>query len=81
MKVEIEKDIPVPPVPKRGGRPARYPFKIMQPGESFLVQACPTMPEPYETLKSSVSVANKKFKPKKFEIRREGIAARIYRTA
>lgn len=80
MKVEIEKGLSVPPVPKRTGRPAFYPFATMQVGESFLVQATKEKSKPYETVKSSVSVANKKFAPKRFEIRREGKAARIFRT-
>jgi len=78
--MKVEKNIPVPPLPKRAGRPARYPFKTMAVGESFLVQACATIPEPYNSLKCSVSIANKKFAPKNFEIRRDGIAARIFRT-
>lgn len=81
MKVEIEKGLSVPPVPKRAGRPAFYPFATMQTGESFQVQAGAEIADPVKTLKSSVSVANKKFSPKRFEIRREGKAARIFRTA
>lgn len=79
--MKVEKNIPLPPLPKRAGRPALYPFAEMGAQTSFLVKACEKMPKPYESLKASVSIANKKFAPKRFEIRREFEGARIFRTA
>lgn len=35
--IAIDTGIPIPPAPKRGGRKARYPWRDMQPGDSFFV--------------------------------------------
>lgn len=79
--MKVDKNIPIPPKPKRPGRPAHYPFATMQAGESFFVPKSRAMPEPINSLKSSVSIANKKFAPKHFEIRKIDDGARIFRVA
>jgi hypothetical protein len=78
--MKVEKNIPLPPLPKRSGRPAAYPFRTMLVGESFFVDQSDKTPKPYASLKSSVSIANKKLTPKHFEIRRENRGARVFRT-
>ena len=77
--MKVEKNIPLPPKPKRSGRPARYPFATMLAGESFFVAQSAKMPDPIKSLKSSVSIANKKFAPKHFELRKIDNGARIFR--
>lgn len=37
MSIRIESGIPVPPRVGGGGRPGKYPFEHMTPGDSFLV--------------------------------------------
>jgi hypothetical protein len=35
-RIELERGVPGPPG-NGGGRPAKYPFRHMQPGDSFLI--------------------------------------------
>ena len=80
MKIELEKGKVLPPIPKRGRYPV-YPFRTMEVDESFKVDPTEEKPDPLTRLKGSVSIANKKLAPKHFEIRRDGVSARIFRTA
>lgn len=79
--MKVDKNIPLPPKRKRAGRPARYPFATMQADESFFVAQSAKMPDPIKSLKSSVSIANKKFAPKRFELRKIDNGARVFRVA
>ena len=78
--MKVDKNIPVPPLPKRAGRPATYPFIDMQVGDSFSIAPTAAKPDPVKRLKGTVSIANKKFAPKRFEIRRMDGLARVFRT-
>lgn len=79
--MKVDKSIPLPPKRKRAGRPARYPFATMDADESFFVAKSAKMPDPIKSLKSSVSIANKKFAPKRFELRKIDDGARVFRVA
>lgn len=79
--MKVDKNIPLPPKSDRVGRPAIYPFATMAADESFFVDKSPKMLDPMKSLKSSVSIANKKFAPKRFELRRVGDGVRVFRVA
>jgi hypothetical protein len=78
----IENNVPIPEV-KRGilGEP-RYPFAMLEVGQSFFVPKSKQKPNPAKTLASTVSSANKRFEKhnKRFVIRPVEGGARIWRT-
>lgn len=79
---EIEKGVALPPTP-RGitGRIAKYPFHTMEAGDAFFVKATKETPNPKASLKSLVSLYNKKLAPKKFALRQMDGGARVFRIA
>lgn len=41
-QIHIEKNVPIPePLPGRGGRPPKYPFREMEVGDSFFFAGTP----------------------------------------
>lgn len=39
MSITVDKNVPIPPVQRPGvGRPAKYPFRQMEIGDSFFVE-------------------------------------------
>ena len=78
--MKIEKGVPLPEKRVGGsGGQCKYPFKSLEIGDSFFVAPTSELAEPMRSLKSLVSVYNKKLAPKKFAIRREGLGARVFR--
>lgn len=76
---EIQKGLPVPK-PNRGGpgtgRPAKYPFRQMEVGDSFLIPLRPN--GDYMGLGTTVSYATKQT-GFKFTTRREPTGTRVWR--
>lgn len=80
--MKIEKGIPL--LEKRvggSGGQCKYPFKELETSDSFFVAPTKELKDPMRSLKSLVSVYNKKLAPKKFAIRHEGQGARVFRIA
>lgn len=86
-RFKLDDNIPIP-VPRRGIQAEpRYPFNLLNVGQSFMVPATPERPNPAKGLASTVSSANKRMArlnpPKKFIIRpvdENGVkGARIWR--
>lgn len=69
------------PAPKRGIQAEpRYPFNLLNVGQSFMVPATPERPNPAKALASTVSSANKRMSgQKKFIIRPVEGGARVWR--
>ena len=79
---ELEKGMTLPPAPIGStGRIAKYPFRIMELGDAFLVKASKKQPDPKTSLKSLVSIYNKKLAPKKFTLRQTDNGVRVFRIA
>ena len=79
---ELEKGMAPPPAPIGStGRVAKYPFSTMEVGDAFSVKATEAQPNPNASLKSLVSIYNKKLAPKKFTFRRTDDGARVFRIA
>jgi hypothetical protein len=78
---KIDSAVPIP-APQRGilGEP-RYPFGILEVGQSFMVPISKEKPNPAKTLASTVSSANKRYRKsgKRFIIRPVEGGARIWR--
>lgn len=80
-RFHIEDGHALPP-PRRGIQAEpRYPFALMNAGQSFMVPATPERPNPAKALASTVSSANKRMAKigKKFVIRPVDGGARIWR--
>lgn len=84
-RFNIEEGIPVP-APRRGIQlEPRYPFNLLNVGQSFMVPATPERPNPAKNLASTVSSANKRLAKdkKRFIVRpveEKGVkGARIWR--
>lgn len=71
--IEVKKDIMMPIFLKRGERQAKYPFSDLNAGEYF------DFPEDISpgTASGALTVANKKFAPKKFK--KERLSNKAYR--
>lgn len=39
--IKVEKGIPIPEKPRKGGKPAKYPWATMDVGDSFFVEGVP----------------------------------------
>lgn len=71
---EIEKDVPAP-VRERAGRPTKYPFAQMQPGDSIFMPGAKTAP-------MSVIAKHKAQNPgQKFATQKEEGGMRVWRIA
>jgi hypothetical protein len=68
---EVDTDVPIPPVKKRGGRSKDiYPWSTMKLNESFHVGKTEELPYPAKKMNSSVSSANKRFQgDRRFSVR------------
>lgn len=61
-KYQVQNDVPLPPVVKRGGpATSTYPFDSMEVGQSFPVPPTPERPNPYKSLGSLISSANRRY--------------------
>lgn len=77
---KIEKEVPIPPKPpktKSGGRPRKYPFLLMEIGDSFSIPA-----EKIAAVSMAAYNCSKKY-GRKFSTRRgeDGVSARCWRVA
>jgi len=80
-RFKIEDGYQIPP-PRRGIQAEpRYPFALLNRGQSFMVPATPERPNPVKALASTVSSANKRMQRhgKKFIIRAVEGGARVWR--
>lgn len=83
-RFKLEDNVPIP-APRRGIQAEpRYPFNLLNVGQSFMVPSTPERPNPAKALASTVSSANKRMQgKKKFIIRpveENGVkGARIWR--
>lgn len=70
--IAIEKDKPIPPMPRK------YPFPDMQPGDSFWVPLGDNAARTSHNLVAAASSHGRR-KGKKFSVRRDGEGFRVWR--
>lgn len=59
---QLEDNVPMPDrVAKRAGPPSKYPFEAMQVGQSFFIPATSGKPEPWKSMLSTVTAAQRRF--------------------
>lgn len=81
MGITIQTKIPLPEKsdPIIHSRSAKYPFKHMKVGDSFLYSEDPA-PKYYKLADQSIRYWNRKFPERKFEMRRYNQTIRVWRT-
>lgn len=87
-EIIIRSDVPIPEKRARGARAKKYPFAVMEVGQSFHI--APVDGDIKKALRRASGVsynANKAFVDRKFEVRTvdendpDGVGARVYRVA
>lgn len=75
MEIKIEKNVPIPK-PNGSGRPAKYPWKSMEVGDSFFVNGGTKT-----TTLSNSAAYQRALTGRKFAVRTEGEGVRVWRIA
>lgn len=58
---EILSDIPLPAKARRSGPTGKYPFDALEVGKSFFIPATAEKPEPWKSLQSTVTAAQRRY--------------------
>ena len=79
MAIEIEKGIPIPEVGRRKKGERLYPFKHLEPGDSFAVEK--NGHKSWGFIFQQIKIANKEMPERKFTSRRiDDNTTRVWRT-
>lgn len=77
MSFDLEVGIPVPH--GRSGMTAKYPYSVMDVGQSFFIPFTAEQPE-RKRMRQSATWATKRYTPKRFTVREVEGGMRIWRT-